>query len=158
MFLKMFTGAIYACIAFISFNVQAANLITNGDFETGDFLGWTQFTETNGVIGSPVVSPFDINGDGTETNSANNFKVGQAVTETGVFIGGGIYQQFTTSIDGAYSASLDISSYGSPKNGNGNGEGGLFSLQIDGESVNSFQFGFIDPGGPYIRLYLRILT
>jgi hypothetical protein len=27
-----------------------ANLLSNGDFETGDFTGWTFFTTANGTI------------------------------------------------------------------------------------------------------------
>ena len=129
---------IYIFFALFSFDAHA-NLITNGDFETGDLSGWTAYTEANGVI-SESVTLFDINGDSTLSLSAG-FNVGQVNYTEGVYTGGGISQSFASSA-GLYNFSLDIAALGG--NVYDNVSGGLFSLLVDNVVVDSFDFGFID--------------
>jgi len=58
----------------ISIPEVVVDLVSNGNFETGDFTDWTQFTTPNGIL-NPAVVLFDTNGDSTATNSAQ-FRVG----------------------------------------------------------------------------------
>ncbi len=124
------------------------NLLTNSDFETGNFAGWTTFLTTNGVA-SPNVFVFDTDGDSTATFSAQ-FKVGQVNFEGSGntnFRGGGILQTISTT-DGTITISADIASDMStlqPGTG-GNGQGGQFILFFDGVQVDSHLFGNIQTG------------
>ncbi|PKB79283.1 MAG: hypothetical protein BZY88_14165 [SAR202 cluster bacterium Io17-Chloro-G9] len=121
------------------------NLLTNGDFETGDINGWTQFTTEFGSLGAgyPMVGPFDTNGDGTATNSAQ-FSVGQSsayVKTAGVSEnqGGGLYQTLDLAA-GDYSLTADIAA-GDEGSNYGNGKAGLFELLLDGVVMDSEDLG-----------------
>lgn len=124
-------------LALFSFNTHA-NLLTNGDFETGDLSGWTAFTESNGTI-SESVGLFDTNGDSSSSLSAA-FNVGQLSYTSGVFTGGGISQSFTTTEAGLFDFSLDIAARGGVYD---NASGGLFSLLVDSIVVDFFDFAEI---------------
>jgi len=128
------------------FSPQSVNLLTNGDFETGDFSGWTPFLTTNGVT-DPNVALFDTDGDTVATQSAQ-FMVGQVIFEGFSFTnfrGGGILQTITT-VAGTITISADIASdltQRPPKDTSGNEEGGQFKLFFDSVEVDSHNFGFI---------------
>lgn len=118
--------------------------LMNGDFETGDFTGWTLFTTEFGGIGSPAVVPFDTDGDSTATNSAR-LNVGQIGGPCGIGAicpaqGGGILQSFSTGT-GQLFVDIDIAAQ---SEGN-NGAGGLFVVLIDGTPLTLFDFGDIGP-------------
>jgi hypothetical protein len=126
--------------------------LTNGDFETGNFDGWTLFTTEFGGIGTPEVVLFDTNGDSVLTRSAR-FNVGQIGGPCGIGSvcpeqGGGIFQSFSTGAGQLFIA-VDIAAQ---SEGN-NGAGGLFTLFLDGVQVDSFDFGDIGPSveGPIER-------
>jgi hypothetical protein len=118
---------------------SASFAVLNGDFETGDFSDWSVFTTPLGtnVAGFPTVVPFDTNGDSTATNSAA-FRVG---TTDGSLGGGGIYQSVTVDVAGDYTLSASIAS-DLPIDSD-NSDGGRFDLMMDGNVVDSFNFGFI---------------
>jgi len=126
---------------------NAVNLLTNSDFETGDFAGWTTFLTTNGVA-SPNVFVFDTDGDLTATFSAQ-FQVGQVNFEglgNTNFRGGGILQTINTA-GGTITISADIASDMSTVAPNtGNGQGGQFKLFFDGVEVDNHLFGNIQGG------------
>jgi len=126
---------------------NAVNLLTNSDFETGDFASWTTFLTTNGVA-SPNVFVFDTDGDSTATFSAQ-FRVGQVNFEGSGntnFRGGGILQTINTA-GGTITISADIASDMSTVATNiGNGQGGQFKLFFDGVEVDSHLFGGIQGG------------
>jgi len=126
------------------FSPEAVNIATNGDFETGDFTGWTQFTTANGIT-NPAVVPFDTDGDTVATNSAQ-FRVGDAVF-TGIEEGGGIFQIITTG-GGTVTIKADIASDLPlpPSTTTGNDEGGVFTLFFDGVEVDSHTFGSLFNG------------
>src|SRR5579872_1663773 len=92
-----------------------AQIIYNGDFETGDLSGWTTFSTPNGSLGPsglPAVTQFDVPGMGTLSDAAQ-FQVGevaynQATGHTAQ--GGGIYQTFNVSA-GQYIISADFAAY-----------------------------------------------
>jgi hypothetical protein len=87
-----------AGIAFGFALVPAANaaIVTNGDFATGDFTGWTLFTTANGSLGEseglPAVTSFNVTGAGAQ--NAATFQVGEVVPGSGQQ-GGGITQTVT---------------------------------------------------------------
>lgn len=122
---------------------QAAELVTNGDFATGDFTAWTLYTTINGTLGpapAPQVTSFDVTGSGAST--AAEFQVGRAVPENGGNAGGGIFQSITT-ISGLLTFSADFASFASTVQ---NSSGGLFSVLLDGVTLNSFDTGSIAGG------------
>lgn len=115
------------------------NLITNGDFERGDFSGWTLFTTSNGTLGGPTVRRRDVNGDGLATLAAQ-FRVRPITVEPDVFEGGGIFQSVTTD-SGLFDISADIAKIN-------DGAGPIvFTLLIDGTPVDTFEFGSTGIGG-----------
>jgi hypothetical protein len=119
-----------------------ANLITNGNFATGDFTGWTLATTANGTLGPsplPQVSSFDVSGSGA-TNAAQ-FQVGD-VTFTGLQEGGSISQNIVTGA-GNLVFGANIASFASHS---GNVEGGVFSVLLDGVTLDTVDIGNIDVG------------
>ena len=118
-----------------------ANLILNGDFETGDFTDWTLFTTPNGSLGPapvPDVVPFDVTGTGA--TEAAEFQVGQIVFTLDVQEGGGIRQTIVTSA-GTVAIHADIAVLNT--SGSENAEGGVFTLFLDSVPVDSFAVGDI---------------
>jgi PEP-CTERM motif len=110
--------------------------LINGGFESGDLTGWTTFTTGNGTLGSAGVSPFDVSGDGTASDSAF-FRVG-GVSYTQLDEGGGICQAVALG-SGALVISADVAAYAPVANW----FGGLFQLLFDGSVVASHDFGLI---------------
>lgn len=118
-----------------------ANLITNGDFETGDLTGWSTFTTINGTLGTSGVVPFNTTGAGA-SNSAR-FRVGQVSFTPTIHRGGGIFQNISVLSAGTLDLGVDIASY-SPFHTNYSG--GMVSLLLDGLVVASHDFGHITIG------------
>jgi hypothetical protein len=125
-----------------------ANVITNGDFQTGDFTGWTLFTTANGSLGlsgsgSPGVTSFDVTGSGASL--AAQFQVGQVVFSLGAEAGGGISQSVTTTA-GIANFNANIAAFCGQVCANlgGNDEGGIFSFLFDGVTQDSVSIGHID--------------
>lgn len=113
-----------------------ANLIMNGDFETGDLTGWTTFTTPNGTIGTPSVSSFDTTGSGASLAAV--FNVGNIQNPGNN--GGGIFQMFSFG-GGSLSVSVDVATM----TGNAsNGDAGEFSLLVNGSLVDFLDFSNID--------------
>ncbi len=86
-------GVVKAQEAKVFFIDTDLNLVTNGDIQTGDFTGWTQYTTANAILNPSIVS-FDTDGDTVPTNSAQ-FNVGEIVF-TEIEEGGGIKQTVVT--------------------------------------------------------------
>lgn len=130
--------AILVTASVLAFSPLAAANIVNGGFETGNLSGWTLFTTANGRTGPPTVVLFDTAGGGA--SNAAQFLVGQLSSVSGDQQGGGIYQDFSTT-GGILVFSADIASENAtifP-----NGAGGFFSMLLDGNTVASWDFGFI---------------
>lgn len=120
-----------------------ANLVLNGGFDTGDFTDWTLFTTPNGSNGPsplPQVVSFDVTGGGA--SDAAEFEVGE-VTFTALQEGGGIQQTITT-VAGIAVMHVDIAAFNI--SGSDNGEGGVFTLLLDGVPLDSFTTGSITNG------------
>ena len=74
-------------------------LVTNGDFETGDLTGWTTFTTSNGTIGSPAVVQYDVTGSGA--SYALRLRASE-VDADGTQQGGGVEQTVNVPATGGY--------------------------------------------------------
>lgn len=145
-FSKLMAAVFAVCfittIAISSEKTSAATLVTNGDFQTGDLTGWTTFTTSSGVIGTPSVVLFDtVVGD---SSLAAQFHVGRE-QGIGSRLGGGVFQEIMTSTSGFLDLSLDIASNNTFNLGK-NGDGGLFSLFFDNILVDAYDFGEIFAG------------
>lgn len=109
----------------------------NGDFQTGDFTGWTTFTTAIGSIGTPAVVSFDTTGSGASL--AAQFQVGRTDFLGSSQEGGGIFQSVVVSTPGHFELSVDIAAEKTSERSNG--EGGVFTLLLDGVAVDSHAFG-----------------
>ena len=138
--------------------VPAANaaIVTNGDFATGNFTGWTLFTTANGSLGPsgsglPAVTSFNVTGSGSQ--NAATFDVGEVVQ---MFMqgGGGITQTVTLPGDSiSFSANIAALGLGVAANV----EGGVFSVLLDGLTEDTVDIGFIGAGA-VIRNTLSFTT
>jgi hypothetical protein len=137
-------------------------LVTNGDFQTGDFTGWTLYTNPDGQIGSdayagdlsnsasprppkpatPSVQLFDVTGSGASL--AATFDAGKDTSSPTSPGGGGIYQTINTAA-GTLDVNLDIAVWVPLFS---NGDVGTFSVLVDGTVVDSHAFGGVDTGFP----------
>ncbi len=89
----------------------SANLITNGDFETGDLTGWTPFTTAEGSNGPglPTVMMFDTTGSGA--SNAAVFEVARTTLGTD-FEGGGISQMVNVpTFQSTLELSIDVATF-----------------------------------------------
>lgn len=138
-----------------------ATLVTNGDFQTGDFTGWTLYTNPGGLIGTdayggdlsnpdfprppkpatPSVQSFDVTGSGTSLAATFDTGIDTSTTSVG---GGGIYQTINTGA-GTLDVSLDIAVWVPLFS---NGDVGTFSVLVDGNTLDSHAFGEVDTGFP----------
>lgn len=117
---------------------SAATVLVNGDFETGDFTGWTPYA-INSDAGTPIVDLFDTNHSGIPSqcatfhagNTQGNFSQG----------GGGLFQNFFAPLQGNLTLGLDAASY-NPYLGP-NGAGGEITVFLDQVAVASTNFGSI---------------
>ncbi len=140
--MKVAALLVIALAANSSGSAFGASPVLNGNFETGDFSGWSMFVTPNGTL-SPVpqlpdVTSFDVTGGGFSSLAAT-FQVGEAVYFSGdphTFQGGGIFQNFE-SVEGLYSISLNIASYYSGITGIANRSPGVFTLFLDGATLDS---------------------
>ncbi len=127
-------------MAALSSNSARADLITNGDFQTGSLTGWTAFTTSNGTVGfgMPNVLLFDTTGSGA--SDAAHFNVGEVIFQEGQAAGGGVMQTIFIPVDGLYRFSEDFASLA---NSLSNADAGTFSLLIDGSTVATESVGLI---------------
>jgi hypothetical protein len=124
-------------VAAITPQTASASPIINGDFQTGDLTGWTIFNTATGTAGNPNVVSFATNGT---ASLAAHFNVGMISGLHGVgdYQGGGLQQNiFLTA--GTYDLFYEFAA-----NGTGNADGGLFSLILDGVTVDSYNIGAIN--------------
>lgn len=144
--------AVVAVTILFTSPVSAAELIQNGDFNAG-LTGWTSYLTTNGTISpsspnqggvSPTNSPaevatFDVTGSGA--SSAAWLNAGQYLPPYGAAnpAGGGILQTFTSGA-GIGSFVVDIAA----TTRFAGDTGGIFSVLLDGEVQDSYNFGSIN--------------
>jgi hypothetical protein len=99
----------------------AANLVTNGSFETGDFSGWTQVGDTSFTFVTA-----DLAGGGPTDGS---FHGAFGSIDPG---GGGVVQSITTVAGQSYTLTFDLAYLGGNPNGYGIfWDGGFDSTEFD---------------------------
>lgn len=135
---KFLAGALLAASALAA---QAAPILVNGDFETGDLSGWTTYTNVGGVIGTPAVVSADVV-QGT-TSLAARLLAGEVSVDNSVTLGGGLSQTFSVGSNGLFLFQADVMAEGNPQYANA--DGGSFALFVDNVSVASFASGQIAP-------------
>jgi hypothetical protein len=115
-----------------------ADLLVNGDFQTGDLTGWTTFTTADGSNGTglPDVVSFDTSGTGASL--AAHFNIGQAVFVSGQQEGGGIFQDVATGA-GTFTITGLLASQDSPLGPNS--QLGIFSVLVDGVTEQTIDLG-----------------
>lgn len=127
-----------ALLSISSFVCEAQ--LTNGDFGTGNFTGWTVFTDPNGDTGGPIVVPFDTAGTGEASFSAQ-FEVGSiADFGDGFGYGGGISQNVTLGA-GQLNLQVEIAAY--QPYSVPNRDAGNFELILDGNLLATNSLGLI---------------
>lgn len=159
--MRMTSGLLAVLVASHSASGLAATF-TNPDFETGDFTGWTLFTNTGGLLGmdafpgtlgdptfprppkpaTPAVLAFDVDGDGSASLAAA-FDAGKDPFGTGPG-GGGLFQSFTTG-KGSLALTLDIAAWVPLFS---NGDAGAVRLLVNGIELDAHAFGAVDTGFP----------
>jgi len=123
---------------------DATNVVTNGDFETGNLNGWTTFTTANGQINESVCL-FDTDGVSGATQSAC-FNVGEIVDPGDVIKeGGGILQSIITPA-GTVMIAADIAAH--DQGAGPNSSCGEFKLFFDNVEVDSHDFGSCPSNNP----------
>ena len=157
MLTRLIAGVAYCGIALDSALVPTANaaIVTNGDFATGDFTGWTLFTTPNGSLGPsgsglPAVTSFNVTGAGAQ--NAATFQVGEVVFD-GTQQGSGITQTVTLP-GGPISFSANIASLGIA---DVNAEGGVFNVLLDDLTEDTRAIGQISAAS-VIRDALSLTT
>jgi hypothetical protein len=122
-----------------------ADVITNGDFETGDFTGWTVRNTSNGHSTTTDVIMYDIDGGGPLPESLSaRFSVGN-VQYTGQQEGIELVQDVSLVGGTEYTFDADVAAW---RHSNSvNVEGGVFSLILDGAVLDTWAAGYI--GGSY---------
>jgi len=136
----LIAGAMAA--AFSATAAQAAQVVTNGDFSAG-LTDWTAFTTANGTLGfppDPQVTSFDVTGFGA--SDAAELQVGNTPNNGGTEEGGGLRQTITT-VAGPLNFNADVAASAPNLT---NGEGGVFSVLLDGVTLDTFTVGAITPG------------
>jgi PEP-CTERM motif len=129
-----------------------ADVITNGNFQTGTLAGWTVFTTASGNNGAGLPAVVSFNTTGTGATLAAQFNVGENVFDS-TAQGGGLTQTFTAAATGSYLFMEDFASFQATAV---NIDGGTFSLLVDGITVASDSLGAFN-GTPQLQGSLSAL-
>jgi hypothetical protein len=116
-----------------------ADLISNGNFATGDTTGWTAFTTANGTTGSGLPDVVSFNTTGSGASNSAQFDVGAAIFD-GTQQGGGLSQIIDVTSAGVYTYSASIASQ-DDADGQINSDAGTFSILINGITEDSVDLG-----------------
>jgi hypothetical protein len=135
-------GAALGCVA-----VSHAQSFINGNFETGDFTGWTVALTPNGQTTTQNVELFDIDGGGLlGINNAARFGVGRIDTSTP---NGGVTltQSMLLTANVTYTFTFMWASRNLATTAGSNSDGGQYDFIVDGVSMSHQAVGTIGAGG-----------
>jgi hypothetical protein len=138
---------------------QATQVIANGDFSAG-FADWTLFTTPLGTLGlppDPQVTSFDVLGvPGSSASPAAELEVGDTQYNGGTEQGGGLRQTITT-VAGPLNFTANVAAFAPDLS---NGEGGVFSVLLDGVTLDTFTVDTINAGtvSRGVLLFNRVVT
>jgi hypothetical protein len=142
----------------VTFPTIASAELVNGDFETGDFTGWTTYNDPNGKAfgdpggdGTPLVSMFDTTGGGQSL--AAHFNAARTGGPTNVNQGGGIFQSLMLN-SGDLTITADVAIF-SPGN---NAQGGYIELLFDDQVVDDWDVGFMGADTTLRRIFNAEIT
>ncbi len=136
---NLILGATFSALALGVGGSQAANLITNGSFETGDFTGWTQ----GGNTGATFVAASGF--DGITAEDGNYFAALGPVGSDGT-----LSQTFTDTPGATYESIFYLASDGGTPNDFGvTGPGSLFITTMNDIPSSPFveYFGYFTGSG-----------
>lgn len=68
--MKTASASIGWLVLFLTLGIRAEAQLVNGNFETGDFTGWTLYNEEHGTLGVTNIVVFDTAGTGTSSQCA----------------------------------------------------------------------------------------
>jgi hypothetical protein len=136
-------------VAAIGFGRNAAADFVNGNFETGDFSGWTISTTPNGVTLTQTVVLWDIDFAGPQpTSFAGQFAVGQIISQPGVPEGIELTQSLNLISGETYTIGFDWSAHRGSTASTNNAQGGIFDIIVNGSSIANAAAGLIGPSTP----------
>ena len=125
-----------------------ADVITNGDFETGDFTGWTVRNTDNGQSTTTDVFMYDIDGGGPLPESlAARFAVGQVTFQSGYWCGIEMVQDVNLVAGVEYEFDADVAAW--RHTAQGNAQGGMFEMILDGAVLDWWSAGGIGGSNPW---------
>jgi hypothetical protein len=137
---SLFFAGVVTIICLLGERAQA-DVITNGNFQTGTLAGWTVFTTgSNGTNGSGLPNVVSFNTTGGGASDAAHFNVGQSSLHDSSSQGGGLMQTIDAPVSGLYTLTESFASQ-EPANESGNGDAGTFSIIIDGTTVATDALG-----------------
>lgn len=121
-----------ACIAI---GASASAQFVNGDFETGDFTGWTLGLTSGGAQTWQAVVDHDIDGPGPlGVTKAGQFSAGRA---TGVTTGEhGVTLTQSLLLTGGITYTFEFDWSATRTTATSNAQGGIFALMVNGVEVN----------------------
>ncbi len=136
--LSILGAALLALMMALSGLATAANLLSNGSFESGSFPPWVQGVTPNGTPGAgfPIITAWPLGG-----MNAAEYEVGE-VTFDGTFQGATLSQTFSTT-GGTLNLGFMWAAMGDGIHQNA--DGGFFALVLDGVTLASHDVGTIDP-------------
>ncbi len=141
-------NVIVLAVALLCGVASGQNMLVNGDFQTGDWSGWSVKPTTNGQTGIQTVQLYDIDGAGPLGESlAGRLSVGK-VTYSGPTAGMYMTQSLNLTAGVQYKIDADISSFFDTTNPPyySNADGGQFSLVAGSSVLASWQAGEILAG------------
>ncbi len=133
----------------------SADVLTNGDFQTGTLAGWTVFTTANGTNGTGLPDVVSFNTTGGGASDAAQFNVGEVVFDS-TQQGGGLSQTFLISAAGPYMLTEDFASQNSI--GEANEDAGTFSILIDGTTVATDSLGEIGANTTLMGSFVELVN
>lgn len=150
---KFVRTAVIGAACIMGMNAAIAGPV-NGNFEAGQMSPWTVFTTTNGSLGAAgaQLRQFDVDGDGA-LSSAFAMSTGYAVAPCSFpgslcaspLEGGGV-RQSNTYAGGVTRFQADVAVNNSELYGGLNGQGGYFTMSLDGIVKALFSVDSINAG------------